>query len=89
MWSGIILANTVKAGRDAKSMLGLKYWHILTPKLLADGMSGRGMACDPRLITVEDSCYAPLSETIMRYPLQIATICGGRKPEVWYLRKSE
>jgi hypothetical protein len=87
MWAGVILAPTGRAGNDVKKALGLKYWYVATPNMLLDGRSG-GVQCEPRILAVDDPGHEPMSLTILEFSNYLVNLCGGKKPDVWHLRKS-
>lgn len=87
MWAGLIFAPTAKAGDQAKRELGLKYWYVATPNSLLDGRTHR-VTCEPRVLAVDDPGHEPMSTLIIQFSRYLVNMCGGRKPDVWHLRRS-
>jgi hypothetical protein len=87
MWAGLIFAPTIKAGEEAKKALGLKYWYVATPDSLLDGRTQR-VLCEPRVITVNDPGHEPMSSMIIQFSRYLVDRCGGKKPDVWHIRRS-
>lgn len=88
MWLGVILAPTRKAGDEAKRSLGLKYWYVVTPDSLLDGRTHR-VQCEPRILAVNDPGHEPMSSVILQYSNYLVNLCGGRRPDVWHIRRSQ
>lgn len=89
MRQGVILAPTIELGEEARKSLGLKYWLIVTPHRL-DRFSSllAGITCEPRVVIVDHAAHTPASEALIRHPEKLVALCGGRKPDVWHLRRS-
>jgi hypothetical protein len=87
MWAGVIFAPTKKSGEEVKRSLGLKYWYVATPDTLLDGRS-RSVVCEPRLLAVNDPGHEPASTAIIQFSTYLVNLCGGRKPDVWHIRRS-
>ena len=88
MWAGVIFAPTKKSGEAAKKELGLKYWYVATPDTLLDGRT-QHVTCEPRILALSDPGHEPMSTAIIQFSRYLVNMCGGKKPSVWHLRRSQ